>query len=289
MKALVKNEKLVATIATVLFFVSIIGTTYYYDKSKKLNKGIQEEQLKNELALSEKLSLEKEIANMKLDLLFWKGKNESLDKDIITLNQKLTQKENELKNITWEKGQVKKLNKQLTEIKNAKNDLTTEMNLLLSKISKFEKENNDLNLLVSSLQAKNKELTDNIALLSSVRSDNLCVETQKKNEKLTIFARRTKKINLSFDLPQEVVANIKFRVTLPDGKTVTEEKDGLTYIVEESEPVYTASANYVADELKVSKRIQMSYQPKDKLKTGVYKVELYNNETYIGTYQVKLR
>lgn len=289
MKTVIKKEKIVAAVATVLFFVSIIGTTYFYDKSRNLNKGIQEEQLKNELALSEKLSLAKEIEQLQTELNKMKGKNSNLDNEIAHLNIKLSEKENELKNIVWEKGQVKKLNKQLTEIRNAKNDITKEMNTLYDKISMLETENSDLNQLVSTLKVQNKDLAEHVQLLSAIKSDNFCVETQKRNDKLTIFARRTKKINLSFDLPQEVVANIKFKVTKPDGTIVTDEKDGLSYLIVENEPVLTASLDKKPNELNVSKRIQMTYQPKDKLKTGTYKVELYNNETYIGSYQVKLR
>jgi hypothetical protein len=41
--------------------------------------------------------------------------------------------------------------------------------------------------------------------------------------------------------------------------------------------------------IKVSRKIEMTYEPKEKQKPGLYQIEMYNVEKYVGTINVKLR
>jgi hypothetical protein len=50
-----------------------------------------------------------------------------------------------------------------------------------------------------------------------------------------------------------------------------------------------ASASDALSEIIVSKRVEMSYNPKEKLSKGVYQIEVFNGSMSAGKCQVKLK
>jgi hypothetical protein len=41
--------------------------------------------------------------------------------------------------------------------------------------------------------------------------------------------------------------------------------------------------------IQVSRKVEMTYAPKERQKPGLYKIEMYNADKYVGTVNVKLR
>ena len=118
-------------------------------------------------------------------------------------------------------------------------------------------------------------------------TDNYLVEATKRKDKLTVMAKRAKKITMSFNVPENMVENISFKLTKPDGKQVDGKGNGIAYKVVNGDEGLTASLSGGA--IKVSKKIVMTYEPKEKQKSGIYKIEMYNHDKYIGACNVKLR
>lgn len=63
---LMKKEKVFATRAVITLIVSLIITGFFYNSNKLLAKKLDEEKLKTEFLLSEKLALQKEVEIMKV-------------------------------------------------------------------------------------------------------------------------------------------------------------------------------------------------------------------------------
>lgn len=61
-----KKEKVFATRAVITLIVSLIITGFFYNSNKLLAKKLDEEKLKTEFLLSEKLALQKEVEIMKV-------------------------------------------------------------------------------------------------------------------------------------------------------------------------------------------------------------------------------
>jgi methionine-rich copper-binding protein CopC len=65
--------------------------------------------------------------------------------------------------------------------------------------------------------------------------------------------------------------------------------DGAITLVETDAPIFTAD-NSRMTYLKQTKQVKMEYKPKKKLKPGVYRIEISNNENvYMGSLQVRLK
>jgi len=85
-----------------------------------------------------------------------------------------------------------------------------------------------------------------------------------------------------------MVESISFKIMKPDGSQIGGKNDqGLTFEVTNDDAGLLVNSS--SEVIKVSKKIEMTYEPKEKLKAGVYKVEMFNGEKYVGACNVKLR
>lgn len=287
MKKTLSKERLIAAGAMILLLVALVGTGLFYSSNKSLTKNLNNEKLKTEMMLSEKLELQKEIETFRNQINSLSGKNTELDNLLAQTSLKLSEKEAQLNRIVRENGNIKTLKKELAELSKMKKDFENQVLALNESIQKLNAEKNVLNQTIASLQEENKQLAMNLDILSSMTADNFLVETTKKKDRLTVVARRTKKIAVTFKVPDTIVEDITFKIIKPDGKVVEGKDKGIAYHVVNGDEGLTASVTGGA--IQVSRKIEMTYMPKEKQKPGLYQIEMYNSDKYVGTINVKLR
>ncbi len=289
MKSSEKRDRIVAAASTALFFVALTGMIIIHDSNRSLEDLLNGARLKNENILSEKLSLDKEIHNFKNQLASLQGKNKELDKRLADANAEIASKEKELKYA--DPARTRGLERELANIKKMRSDLEKQIASLEGQIKGLEGLNGELNTQLASLSAKNAELASNNQLMKAFAANNYRVEASRgKSDKLTVVAKRTKRLRMGFDLPQGVVENVQFKIKTPEGKVIDKHADGLTATILDSEDGsdLMVSLEPLGD-FDVTKRIEMKYEPKKKLSRGVYTIDIYNGETYMVSCQVKLR
>jgi len=170
---------------------------------------------------------------------------------------------------------------------NLKTDLEKQLNAVNANLARVNSENEKLNKSITDLRAENEELAQNLKILSSLTADNFLVETTRGKGKLTVKAKRTNKIAVSFAVPANVTEKLSFIITKPDGKQITDNDKAISFnVIDNDENLYASTNN---DDIKVSKKIEMVYQPKEKLRPGTYKIEIYNGNKYVGASNVRLR
>jgi peptidoglycan hydrolase CwlO-like protein len=287
MKTILTKENRITAGVVVLLIMALIATGIYYSSNKSLTKNLNTEKLKSEMMLSEKLALQKEIDTFKNQINSLSGKNTELDKMLAETSLKLSDKEAQLNRIARENGNIKQLKKQLAELEQMKKDFDSQLLTLNETIQKLNKEKDAMNQAIASLQKENKELAANLEILSSLTAVNYLVETTKRKDRLTIVAKRTKKMTVTFKVPENMVENISFKLIRPDGTKVEGKGNGIAHRVVNGDDGLMASISGGA--IKVLKRIEMTYEPKEKQKPGVYSIEIFNGDKYIGACNVKLR
>ena len=290
MKTTVKKENVIAAILAILLVPLSVGTFYYLDESNSLKKELNGEKLKHEMVLSEKLNIEKLADKLKEDLVAMKGKNNSLSNMLESANASLSQKQKELDGVLRKLSGMKVLEKSLAEMKSIKSELENKVKMLDYSLNQVRNENDLLTRENEVLKNENEMLAQNISIMGEMLAGNFRIESQKKvSQKLTAKAKKTKKMVVSFDLPQDLVTNISFRVTTPDGQVVSSKEDGIAYVVVEKEGALYASIKSEDGEFSVVKRVEMTYKPNAKLSGGIYKIEVLNNNKKVGTSQVRLQ
>lgn len=287
--------KILAIGITICLFASLFVAARYITVSKQVTADLNDERLKSESLLSEKLQLQKEIDKFRKEIASLQGRNTELDKILAETSASLDRKEAELKSIKRDNASVRDLKKQIADLNTLRNNLEAQISSLNSNIAQLKEENGNLKneneraqAMIAHLEKEKKGLESSIQLLSALTDDNL-VQVMKKNEKLTVNSRRAKKINFTFDVPQSSLGGLEFKVVSPDSKTFTKNDGSISYHMIESDGNPVASLGTYPGQYELVQRVEMVFSPKEKLREGIYKIEVYNNGTHLGRMQVKLR
>lgn len=284
--AIIKKALLLGTL-----IVFLLAVGFFITKNSGLKNQLADEKLKSEMLLSAKLSLDKSVTKMTKDMYDLKGKNSQLDKKIIEANEKILQKNNHIEKLLAENASAKAIGQKNKEleilIQQLNKDITNLNNSLATAKSDY------LNLsekLASSEKAKSDLSSDN-SVLKAMISDNYRTEALRgKKDKLTVNARRTNKLQLSFDLPGYNEKDVYFRIITPDGKEYSSETDNaITINIKENGDGLLASSNPKEFGGYGTKRVEMTFKPKEKLQDGIYQFNMYNEGRFIGSTLLRLK
>ncbi|MGE0771269.1 MAG: hypothetical protein AB7K37_06125 [Cyclobacteriaceae bacterium] len=285
------NAKVAAATVTVLLFLSLTGLVIMNGNNNALSDNLNNQKLKSERLLSEKLLLDKEIAGLKESITSLTGKNAELDKVLANASAKVEKKEQEVARLKKENASLKQFQKQYADLVKIKEDLDRQLTSLSSSIQSLTMEKDALNRTIADLTLKNKSLADELNSMQLAMLDDIRIDAIKKNKMTTVAARKTRKLEMNFIVPANKFSdNLQFRIIDPKGAQLTSNDGTVTYSVSEDNPVYTASLSNDQMYFSQSRQIKLEYVPKNKLKPGIYKIEVLNAENaYMGSLQVKLR
>jgi hypothetical protein len=291
MNSRINKERVIAATTTTLLVLSLIGIGWYYRSNNSLKSGLNDEKLKSESLLSEKLALAKEAEKLKNDILLWQGKSTETDKMLADAMDKITNMEKTINGLRKENATVTSLKKELSDLKQLRKDLEVQIASLDQQNKQKAQEIEDMTAELNSLKSKQNELNADLTELKGSVTDDFRVESTKgkKKNKLTVNAARTKKLMVSFEIPQSMSEDVKFNIITPKGTVIKSEDEGLTYQVIDDGRNLTASIAPYSGDFVISRRIEMTYSPDKKLEPGIYKIQIYHKDKISGSCQVKLK
>jgi hypothetical protein len=283
------NSKAIAVITTALF----VGSLFWLLNTKRVNgtleEGIQKEKLKSEALLSEKLSLEKEIEKFKNHLFSLKDKNQDLNNLLQTTSAKLDRQEAEYKKMKKENISLNEVKRQRQELIALKSSLENELQSLKHSYQEMEAKNQSLNITIAELQERNKLLTDDLNRAMFAAVDQSQIQAVKKNSnKLTTKARRTKRLIANFEVPADL-KNLTYRVSDANGNILSTHDGSVTSTITPSDKGYVASSE--SNDVTIGSTLQnveMIFTPSRKLRSGLYTIEVLNDNLHVGSVKVKL-
>ncbi|MCF8276417.1 MAG: hypothetical protein K9J17_06765 [Flavobacteriales bacterium] len=281
----------VALITTVLFFAALSGLLVLQNKNWDLDQVLQDTRIQQERLVSEKLQLEKSVAQFKSDLAKMGEENKGLSSKIVVQLAQIEKVERENKRFRSTASQVDALKKQKGELEAMLKDMEKDMNRMNKSLDELTAENSKIRIENSDLAIVNSRLNNHVSALQEIAINNALVEAVqgKKKQRLTVVANRTKELKMEVDLPISMTNNLKLKVIDPQGTELTD-KDGIASISEVlNDEGLTASLTMVEGELVSAKRMKMEFVPKSKLKKGTYTLEVSNGAKSLGRVQIKLR
>lgn len=284
---MLKNAKAIAVVSTALFVGSLVWLMNAKSVNGSLEAGLQKEKLKSEALLSEKLLLEKEMTKLKDQLFSLKESNLDLENVVKSTSDKLRSQEAEYNRMKRENTSLGQIRKQREELQALRHQLENELQSLRLSYSELEARNEELNRTVSVLEQRNRVLTDDLNRAMFASIDQSQIQAVKgKTDKLTVRAKRTKKLIAGFEVPGNL-KNLSFRIKDSKGKVLSTEAGSIAVTVEPSDNNYLASTDSEVQGNRLQK-VRMTYTPKQKLQSGVYTVEILNDDLYVGSLRVKL-
>ncbi|MBT1706174.1 hypothetical protein [Chryseosolibacter indicus] len=283
-----RSSKAIALVSTALLIASLFWLMNTKRVNGSLQAGLEKEKLRSEELLSEKLLLEKDIQKFKDQLAKLEGSNVELDNLVKQATARLMNQEAEYNRIKKENLSLVQIRKQMQELIAMQGKLQNELEDARSSYALLEAKNAALNNEIVSLQERNKMLADDLYKAMFVAVDQSQIQAVKgKSEKLTARARKTKKLIANF----EVTANLKslsFRIIDTKGIAITPNDGTIVSTITPSALSYTASTDSEVVGNKLQK-VELTFIPKEKLKAGMYTVEILNENLYVGSLKVRLK
>jgi predicted nucleic acid-binding Zn-ribbon protein len=283
-----KSSKAIALVSTALMVASIFWLLNTKSINRSLESGLESEKLKSEQLLSEKLQVEKELEKFKEQLMSLKEQNLDLDNVLKSVTTKLQLQEADYVRMKKENISLAQLRKQKQNLLTLQTELQNELTQLKISYAALESKNNDLNTAVAQLQERNKLLTDDLNKAMFAALDQSQIQALRgKSEKLTVKAKRTRKLMANFEIPSNL-KNLSFRIVDSNGNTLSQNDGRIAATVTPSHTNFIASSDSDVTGSKLQK-VEMVYMPKEKLKSGVYTVEILNDNFHVGSLKVKLK
>lgn len=283
-----KNPKAIALVTTALCTASIVWLMSTHQVNRNLESSLEKEKLRSESILSQKLLLEKEMEKMRGQLSGLKGSNSELDKVVRTAEARLSSQEAELKKLKYQNASLGQMRKQREALLEIQKDLENQLTSLQASYYNLENNNMELRNTIAQLQKQNSILSDDLKRAMFAAIDRSQVQAVRgKKDKLTVRARQAQKLVAKFEVPASL-DNISYRILDPRGNPLSDKLGTISSTVEPANENIIASAggNTVGNGLQ---KITMEYRPKAKMHSGVYTVEILNDNLYVGSMNVKLR
>jgi hypothetical protein len=150
-----------------------------------------------------------------------------------------------------------------------------------------------LSLQVSEL---GRQVADQIRQVQTARfkATGFRVELTRRNDKLTLRARRTREVNFSFqlnDVPEFHQGSQQLYLVITDDQGVPIASDNPAYATihtDKGEVAVVAQATQIQNIID-NQRIALSYKLEDRLKSGTYVVSVYSEKALLGVASFRLR
>ena len=269
----------------------LVASVYAFVSNSRNKNDLGAEKLKNEKLLSEKLQIERDSEKLKAELSALAAQDEANRKLLEEVNQKIADHERRINALNGENRSLRNVRKELEELQKVKADLEQESQRLRSEYDKLMARSGELQKSIDNLQNEKKEISEQLRQALNYNSDNFLVTAVrgKKKERVVIFASRTKRLNVTFEVPRSLTEEISFRITTPSGQAINPDNKALNWIFPDNGRNLTASLSPLTGEFEESRQVVLTYTAKEKLAAGDYSIQILCNNINIGNCRIRLK
>lgn len=284
------NNRTLTYVGAVIIALLLISTVLAIVSNSRKKRDLNAEKLRTEALLSEKTAVDKELENLKNDFSILRDKADASEKLLAAAESEISEKERRISSLSRANSSLNKDKKELEELRLVKADLDKEYADLKSNHEKLVSRSNELENSLAALESQKSDLVQKLQMVETFNTDNFQVYGSRgKNDNLTFRACRTKKLNVDFEVPQNLTETISFKITTPSGTVITPDDKALAWTVSQAPRNYTASLSAVTGEFEQSRQVSLTYAPKEKLASGEYKIQIICKEKNIGNCRVRLK
>ncbi|HZY80295.1 MAG TPA: hypothetical protein VFE50_12275 [Cyclobacteriaceae bacterium] len=281
-----KSMKIAAGVAIVLFLGAIAWGGWNARVNSQLNSQLDQEKLRNEQLLSEKLRVEKNLAINESQMDDLVGQNEKLQRQLEEASNLASLKENSIQQLQRQLAANRKTYNQLAA---ANREMETKLASLNQEIAQLQNERLLASQEAELLRGQIDNLKKELAMAHNAYYDKVLVEaTRGKKDKLVVKASRTKKLKATVMIPSDL-KEVQFQIFDPAGKPISTAPENGTLAVRIVEPDNSLASSSNGGAAKTYKQAEMTYLPKRKLAAGTYRIEVMSENLSVGSLQVRLR
>jgi len=282
------SRNTILRIGVVILILLLLGFVYALVRNNKNKQNLNSEKLVTERLLSEKTAIQSELDKLQSEIAGLREQSNATSKLLTETETKLSDAEKRMKSLSGQYARKSKAYEE--EFNKQKAEFEKEYSSLKSNYDNLMAQNGDLQKKLTSLEAQTSDLLEKLRINDTFDSDDFqTYGSRGKKDKIVVFARRVKKLNVNFEVPQNLSEAISFKIITPSGTTITPEDRALSWMFPPDTNGLTASLSPVTAEFEQSRRVTLTYTPKEKLMPGEYKIQIFSNNKNIGNCRIRLR
>lgn len=282
------NQKTITWIGAAIIAILLLGLIFTAVKNSRNKKNLQAEKVNSERLLTEKSTIQNDLDMVKQEISTLKVKSEENARLLSDTETKLADTEKRMRSLSVQSARKSKAAEE--DFQKQKAALEKEYADLKLSYDNQMSQNGNLQKKLTEMESQTNDLLEKLKMMNTFNSDNFQVMgTRGKNDKQVICARRVKKLNVNFEVPQSLTETISFKIITPSGTTITPDDKSLSWIFPPDIRNLTASLSPVTSEFEESRKVSLTYAPKEKLVSGEYKIQIFSNSQNIGNCRIRLR
>ncbi len=282
------NQKTLTYIGAAIIALLLLGLILTMVYNSRNKKSLAAEKLNSERLLTEKLTIQTDLERIKQEIASLKLKSDENARLLSDTEAKLTDTEKRMRSLSAQSAKKSKAAEE--DFQKQKAALEKEYADLKLNYDNQMSVNGNLQKKLSEMEAQTNDLLGKLKMMNTFNSDNFeVVTTRGKTDRQVVVARRVKKLNVNFEVPQSLTDAISFKIVTPAGTTITPEDKSLSWIFPPNARHLTASLSPVTSEFEESRRVSLTYAPKEKLVGGEYRIQIFSNGQNIGNCRIRLR
>jgi hypothetical protein len=300
-----KNKFTAMAVTAGIMCTLLFGDIFFFSKNQSLTAENTKQLTRIDSITNLKNILAQDVQNINNELADYKGKNEELDKILLSANKSIEAKEAKIKKLINENASLKKIKKEMKALRAMKEktlarigDLEKQNQTLTKENEALKSDNAELHQLVETLQSENDVLERKVDIASVLKVQNISVVTEKKTKSgkysKSTRSKSTDRFLISFDLVENKVAEkgpkkLYIKITDPKGNMIETAESG--FFSNPGDNISTPyskmeTVEYNNSEQKVT--IPVSFERPDHIK-GSYKIDFFCEGYFCGTKKVILK
>lgn len=302
-----RNSRTYSIIVTVLLALAAILGFFFWQKSKSYQAEKDKIEAERVALETQKTSIENSLDSLSNAYASLRTENENLQGRVTSTAEQIAQKENIIREIKAASAKdLDDLRRQVADLQKTKIEYETIITTLRAENEQLRNENQRLTGENEQLKGANTELTGKVQDLAkeleeqirktqsaSFKATSFRVSTSRKTDKLTTKARRTREIDVSFDLadvPQPFQGTQKLYMAITDekGNPIASANPVKATVYAPSGPVEIIAQQVKGVVLENTQRMSFHYKFDEKLKSGNYVVAIYCDKGLLGASSFRL-
>jgi peptidoglycan hydrolase CwlO-like protein len=302
-----QNSRTYAIVVTVLLALAAVLGFFFWLKSRTYLEEKKQAETERQTLEIRKVTIEHELDSLASAYSSLRTENENLQGRVTSSASIIAQKESDIRNLKNQSAKdVGELRTQIALLESTKKDYEGFINLLRAENDSLKVENQRLTGENLELKGANTQLSGQVQDLAkqleqqiqktqsaTFKATSFRVWTAKKGEKLTTKARRSREIDVSFDLidvPEPFQGQQKLYMVITDdrGTPIPTANPTKATVYAPTGPVEIQAQQVKEVALGPTQRMQFHHKFDEKMKAGNYVVAVYCDKGLLGASSFKL-
>ncbi len=270
-------------IISLLLFTTIFG----FVSNSKNKRNLMEEMKKTENLQTENRMVQEELDKLRTVYAALQIRDDSAHKRIAENALTISERDRRIAALSRSNASLNETTEELKQLQADNSELQSNLSALKQEHETLLARNEELQKTIQDIETQRKEIITRFAQSETYASDNFSVyATRGKNDRLVAKARCAQKLNVNFEVPQNLNDSVSFQIISPTGELINPANKGLSWTF--SDPL-NLTAGLQGGPAQSGRKVDLEYKPEEKLVKGEYQIRITSNNMNIGNCRLLLK